>query len=270
MKKFKIILLIILSIGNNLHSRAPIDNLIECLDDEVDYAEMYPNLAQGFLILQQQGNELLPLQDFINNKMAMNGGDLQNALFQASNIIIDGMNDGFCNALKYAISQDQKIEDVEDPIFHYVIAQSHDFMSQALGDWVNNCSCGVVQGRYPYTFLMEASKKNEVEIVNLLLDFGARTGTVFEFTGFSALHFAAMKNAAAAAELLIHAGADLNQLDRSGATPLIQAIKHKSLDVARGLIDAGADIAIIDDRGHNVERYAQLVGLEEWYVENIR
>ena len=46
--------------------------------------------------------------------------------------------------------------------------------------------------------------------------------------------------------MLVAAGADLNQTDPNGITPLLMAITNNHMDVARFLIDQGAEINVVD------------------------
>jgi ankyrin repeat protein len=60
--------------------------------------------------------------------------------------------------------------------------------------------------------------------------------------GFTALLFAAREGCAACAEALVRGGADLDQVDPSGVTPLLSATLNARWDVAKVLIEAGADV----------------------------
>ena len=62
------------------------------------------------------------------------------------------------------------------------------------------------------------------------------------------LVIAARHNSVNVARILIDGGADINAKDRIGATPLHWAARANSLDIARLLIDKGADIEAKNNR----------------------
>jgi ankyrin repeat protein len=60
--------------------------------------------------------------------------------------------------------------------------------------------------------------------------------------GFTALLFAAREGCAACAEALVEGGANLDQVDPNGVTPLLSATLNARWDVAKVLVEAGADV----------------------------
>ncbi|MDA0597412.1 MAG: ankyrin repeat domain-containing protein [Chloroflexi bacterium] len=62
--------------------------------------------------------------------------------------------------------------------------------------------------------------------------------------GRTPLHLAALGNSPDIARLLIDSGADIEGKDNGGGTALHFAARNNSLDVATLLIDSGADIVI--------------------------
>jgi uncharacterized protein len=68
--------------------------------------------------------------------------------------------------------------------------------------------------------------------------------------GFTALHFAARQGAAASVQALVDAGADVNQISPADrTTPLVVAIINGHFDIAKSLIDRGADPMLASDGG---------------------
>lgn len=67
--------------------------------------------------------------------------------------------------------------------------------------------------------------------------------------GMTPLLFAARDGAAAAAAVLVAAGANLNATDPNGMTPLLMAITNNHLGIARLLVDKGADVRAADAYG---------------------
>jgi ankyrin repeat protein len=64
--------------------------------------------------------------------------------------------------------------------------------------------------------------------------------------GLSALHYAARDGRLEIARTLVAAGADINQVDANGITPLVMAITNNHVEVARYLIEQQADIRAAD------------------------
>jgi len=111
------------------------------------------------------------------------------------------------------------------------------------------------------TGLMWAAAENHPDVVKLLLAHGAdpkirsneRNTTPPKLTsgtpmapisrgGLTALVFAARQGSLEAGKALVEAGADINQGDADGNTPLLIAILNNHDDLAQVLIDKGADV----------------------------
>jgi ankyrin repeat protein len=110
------------------------------------------------------------------------------------------------------------------------------------------------------TALMFASAQSQPAMVALLLQNGAEPDAVSKVEewerqvtaeprpqmrplgGFTALIFAAREGCAPCAQALIDGGANLNQVDPNGITPLLSATLNARWDVAKVLIAAGADV----------------------------
>jgi ankyrin repeat protein len=67
--------------------------------------------------------------------------------------------------------------------------------------------------------------------------------------GFTALMFAAREDCVACLPILADAGANLNEGDPDGVTPMVDAIINGHYDVARFLLDKGADPNLADKTG---------------------
>ena len=67
---------------------------------------------------------------------------------------------------------------------------------------------------------------------------------------------AAEENTMDLAKMLIEAGADVNTSDDNGRTALMIAAEKNAVDLAKMLIEAGADVNASDDDGRTVFMYA--------------
>lgn len=119
------------------------------------------------------------------------------------------------------------------------------------------------------TVLMTAARTGNPDIVRLLLEHGADVNAKGTEYGETALVWAAEENHAAAAQVLIAHGADVNarstelkrDKDRFGLegvltilphgywTPLMYAARQGSLDTAKTLVDASANLNLTDPDG---------------------
>ncbi|MEY4641550.1 MAG: Phosphocholine transferase AnkX [Pseudomonadota bacterium] len=104
------------------------------------------------------------------------------------------------------------------------------------------------------TALMWAVAEGHIDIAKVLLDAGADAkmqARVSEFTerknadfpsgGFAALHWAARNGDEPMIRLLIDSGADINARNGDSSTPMMLAIVNDRFDIARLLLDLGAD-----------------------------
>jgi ankyrin repeat protein len=119
------------------------------------------------------------------------------------------------------------------------------------------------------TILMTAARTGNPEIVRLLIEHGADVNAKGEQYGETALVWASEENHPEAAQVLIAHGADVNartneikrEKDRFGLegvltilphgswTPLMYAARQGSLDAARTLVEAGANLNLTDPDG---------------------
>jgi uncharacterized protein len=124
-----------------------------------------------------------------------------------------------------------------------------------------------VESRNPegQTALMVAARTGRVEAAKWLLKAGAKVNEKESWGGQSALMWAAAQGQADMVRLLVRAGADVNArgairdwqrrvtseprpkgLNRGGLTPLLYAAREGHIEVARALLDGGADIDLAD------------------------
>ena len=103
-----------------------------------------------------------------------------------------------------------------------------------------------------------AAEQNQVKVARFLLEHGARVDATQNHgptAGYTALHRAAVADAAEVAELLLASGAEVNVHGPLGTTPLILAASNGSRRTAEVLLDHGADISTPD--GHRETALSQ-------------
>lgn len=94
--------------------------------------------------------------------------------------------------------------------------------------------------RIDQSLILVAAESGRAEIVRYLIRRGASANDV-DLTGVSALHYAAASGSLETAQILIDAGAELEDYDNLlGVTPLGYAVLARDLDMVRLLLDAGA------------------------------
>jgi ankyrin repeat protein len=98
----------------------------------------------------------------------------------------------------------------------------------------------IVDGRHR-TALALASKYGYSEIVQILLRAGADVNEK-DVNGFTALMLSAYSGHADVVKILLEAGADVNVRDIYGDTPLIEAAMSGNMETVTIFLDAGADI----------------------------
>ncbi len=95
----------------------------------------------------------------------------------------------------------------------------------------------------PTIDVFEAASLGDVDRLRELLDADPSSATAFSADGFTALHFPAFFGGTACARVLLERGADVDAHGRGWmtGTPLNSAAAGRHADVARLLLDAGAD-----------------------------
>jgi hypothetical protein len=108
------------------------------------------------------------------------------------------------------------------------------------------------------SLLSVAVRNGYIDLVKVLLMYGADINAVSGDNGNSALIDAISKGYTDIAALLIKKGADLNIQSKNGQTALILAIGQHQKEISEQLIEAGADVSITDKLGMTARKYAEL------------
>jgi ankyrin repeat protein len=99
--------------------------------------------------------------------------------------------------------------------------------------------------------LVEAAHEGYIDIVGLLLRYGARSAAVYhvlktsrsrELHGLTALHLAARNGHEDIVLLLLRHGADINSITDDGCTPLSMAVRAGKVEVIKRLLTKGAPV----------------------------
>ncbi len=96
---------------------------------------------------------------------------------------------------------------------------------------------------------MQALHHADSQVVQEYCRAGGDVNVCNQYTGMSPLHYAAGNNRRSAAELLLNAGAKVNQRNKTGATPLHLAAARGLQDMAILLLRQGAEIDAHDRDG---------------------
>lgn len=108
---------------------------------------------------------------------------------------------------------------------------------------------------------MRAAENGREEALGLLLDAGGNPSCVY--LGTTLLCSAAQNGRKGAVRLLLERGAEVNQADAEGVTPLIHAVIAESVPVVRLLRRHGADVSLKDAEGRDAESYARSAEIRE-------
>lgn len=106
------------------------------------------------------------------------------------------------------------------------------------------------------TPLMLAAERGRLEVARLLLAREASLVKAQDGRGWTALHFAAMKNHAEMVELLVEKGADVNARSHGGGTPLHESAPSAPPAMMELLLRRGAEIEAVTKDGHTALMYA--------------
>jgi serine/threonine-protein phosphatase 6 regulatory ankyrin repeat subunit B len=105
--------------------------------------------------------------------------------------------------------------------------------------------------------LINASEWRHLGVVRELLARGADASTRRNSDGYTALLLASWHGYAEVVRELLACGAVVNARADNGLTPLLGACQKGHLEAAARLLGAGADLALLDERGRSALRLAE-------------
>ena len=120
-----------------------------------------------------------------------------------------------------------------------------------------------VAGEGGFTCLMRASLNGHTETVRYLLSLPEMDVTQADNNGNTALHMAASWKHAEVVQVLIDAGADVDNRNSDMQTPLHLASSEGTLDVVKLLVRAGAGVCVADEEGNTCLMFASREGHTE-------
>lgn len=111
--------------------------------------------------------------------------------------------------------------------------------------------------------LCVATRNDNKEMLELLLEKGADINEVSEDRGYSPVMDAVWRKNYEIAKLLINHGADLSTMSSDGQSILVLAVGNGNSKIVKLLLDSGADPDIKDSMGMSARGYASLFKNEE-------
>jgi ankyrin repeat protein len=126
-------------------------------------------------------------------------------------------------------------------------------------------------GTVENTALLLAAKKNNLQMMQLLIDNGANINAQNHY-GISALMYAVdSRNVDMVTLLLLDNNIDVDLQSNKGCTALMLAAKHNRLDLVQQLVNAGAALSIQDNNGCDALCYANQRGFQDIvdYLESL-
>lgn len=177
------------------------------------------------------------------------------------NLTWDTWADTQSEALVTAVSRGfEKCTEVILEFMSHTESGGEEFLQRALLEGLNNGRLGTsteilqtspdtLDGETTTIAFTRALRQERLEIVQLLLEYGAPLNGSLD--GFMPLHLAASDGFIQGVEYLLSKGADIDSTDFQGATPLIYACFGRHYDVAKLLLENGADVSASMTRDPN-------------------
>ena len=205
----------------------------------------FPNLVEGFDILQEQSLANQSFYDYVGSKLSHDEDeDSGDVITDAIDLVVEKMKVPFLSTLNQAIMENIETTKIHNQIFLYVMKYKDGFMRLPIKQWVNEKD----KKNHDRTPLHVAVTEKNKEFANILIAAGANLNFKTN-SGWAPLHAAAVYNYPEMAHILITAGANINIQDNVGETPLHSATLNDNAEMANMLITAGANVNIQDKYG---------------------
>jgi hypothetical protein len=116
------------------------------------------------------------------------------------------------------------------------------------------------------TPLFEAIGEKNKDMVEFLLERGAKMDPLSQFGNYSGLHLASINGFVEIMDLLIHCGAEIDLLNQKFGTPIYQATFHGNLEAVLYLIQKKATVNLSGSDGNT----PLMIAVEKNYVEIVK
>ena len=108
---------------------------------------------------------------------------------------------------------------------------------------------GQIEAGYPVTDVVDAAKRGDIHAVHRLVADNPEVVATRDESGYTALHWAAIRAQWRIFEELLAAGAPVDAVGGDGGTPLHWACHHDRADMVALLLDAGAEVGVQNQWG---------------------
>lgn len=252
MKKIKLCALLIISLHQNFVLVTQESQVQDTMQENIDQSLVkFAHLDDSFQFLQSQGIVHQTFQDFVLEHLAqecLNNEErydtFDEIIEKAHLLVSDSFKNGFFSAMNFIIDSNEDLNQIEDPIFIYVMSHKDGFMKPMMREWVAEWEETLDEGGLPLLNWC----LNHVEIAKMLIDLKADIN-MQDQAGWAPLHYAAFENRLKNAQMYLDDGADINIQDDMKLTPLHLAAWQNHTDMVQMLIDKGADLNLQDSQG---------------------
>lgn len=208
-----------------------------------EMVDRFHHLQKGFSILQRERLLNTSFYDYMHARLidCMNDEDdvasqddfikiFDQSIYDAEQLIIASVIPKFFVVLQKIIDHNISFQDVQNPLFLYVLQYYNAFMNYAVKDYL---TMHMIQ---LYGSLNKAVIHNNIQAVQFLIDAGLNVNA-----SGSLLYLAAEYNRPVIAAMLIDGGAVVDAY-YSGKTPLYAAVLGNHKKIVQILLEYGADI----------------------------
>jgi len=213
----------------------------EIVTEKYDFNTKYPELAQGFSLMNQDFQQFMIKQMLHRDVHEMTQDDagqkvplLAHTIHQAEGTMTKSLTSLFFKVIEDAIEKNTDLHDINDPLFTYVL--QNEYFEPELKSCVNT-----YKNKKEQLLFLAALEKNNTQMIQFLLEIGVDVNQVDEL-GNAPLHIFAEKNMFDSTQLLLTVpGIDVNKKNAMHNSPLDVAVAYPfdkgSKDIALLLLD---------------------------------